>query len=78
MPYTCTMDTIEIYESRKVKGQFGWRYKAKNGKKIATCGELYKSRKHAGRMVSYLFGDIIIAEHAKVKHLNSRGREIKK
>ena len=72
------MDTIEIYESRKVKGQFGWRYKAKNGKKIATCGELYTKRSHAKKMALYLFIDKRFGEHAKVKHLNSRGRELKK
>lgn len=70
------MDTIEIYESRKVKGQFGWRYRAKNGKKIANAGELYTKRDHADNMVRYLFGVYIKAKGVKVKHFNSRGREI--
>ena len=49
-------DRIEVYPSKKVKGQFGWRYKAKNGKKVATSGELYKKRSHALDMVHRLFG----------------------
>lgn len=70
------MDTIEIYESRKVKGQFGWRYKAKNGKKIANAGELYTKRQHAQTMAYGLFKFYINTGTVKVKHLNSRGREI--
>ena len=49
-------DRIEIYRSRKVRNQFGWRYVAKNGRKLATCGELYKNKRHAINMVDRLFG----------------------
>jgi uncharacterized protein YegP (UPF0339 family) len=68
-------DTITIYASKKVKGQFGWRYTAKNGRKLATSGELYKNRAHAARMVDKLFGcstvlgrvDVIGAKSATTK-----------
>jgi uncharacterized protein YegP (UPF0339 family) len=42
--------TLKVYASRKVKGQWGWTLLAPNGLKIATCGELYKSKAHALKM----------------------------
>lgn len=46
--------TLRVYPSRKVKGQWGWTLIAPNGKKIATCGELYKSKGYALKMVNEL------------------------
>lgn len=54
-------DRVEIYRSKKVKGQFGWRYVAANGKKIAIGGELYKRKSNVLKMVEKLFGDKIHA-----------------
>ncbi len=34
---------IQVYKSRK-NGQWGWRYVAKNGRKVACSGETYKNR----------------------------------
>ena len=42
--------TLRIYKSRKVAGQWGWSLIAPNGKKVATCGELYKNKAHAKKM----------------------------
>lgn len=42
--------TLRVYPSRKVKGQWGWTLTAPNGKKVATCGELYTSKAHAVKM----------------------------
>lgn len=53
-------DRIEIYRSKKVKGQFGWRYIAKNGRKLAIGGELYKNAAHAIKMVDKLFGQLTV------------------
>lgn len=50
-------DRIEIYPSRN--GQWAFRYKRKNGKKIAASGETYHNHKDASDMVSYLFSDQI-------------------
>lgn len=49
-------DVIEIYESRRKPKHYGWRYKTKNGKKVAIAGELYTKRQHALDMVTLLFG----------------------
>ncbi len=54
-------DRVEIYASKKVKGQWGWRYIASNGKRIAVAGELYTSRKHAEKMVARLFPNVLTA-----------------
>jgi uncharacterized protein YegP (UPF0339 family) len=48
-------DRVEIYESKKVRKQYGWRVIAANGKRIAISGELYKNKKHAEAMVKKLF-----------------------
>ena len=50
-------DRVQIYESRKVPGQWGWRYIAANGKRIAISGELYKNKAHAEKMAMRLFPD---------------------
>ena len=55
-PVSKNMERIQVYPSRKVKGQWGWRYKARNGRKVATSGELYTKRSHALDMVHHLFG----------------------
>ena len=65
-------DKIEIYESRKVKGQFGWRYIAKNGKKVAIAGELYHNRSHAVKMAAKLFPNVRIVDNtAPAKRLTN-------
>lgn len=47
-------DRIEIYKSRR-NGEYGWRYIAKNGKRVAVAGETYKNKMHCRAMVSSLF-----------------------
>jgi len=59
-------DRIEIYRSRKVKSQFGWRYKTRNGKKVAASGELYTNHSHALKMVEYLFAAAIASGKATI------------
>ena len=54
--------TLRVYPSRKVKGQWGWTLIAPNGKKIATCGELYESKAHAVRMANSLWYRFSAAE----------------
>lgn len=48
--------TLEVYESKKVKGQWGWRLKAPNGRKVACSGELYKDKTHAYKMATEIAG----------------------
>lgn len=55
-------DKIEIYASRKVKGQYGWRYIAANGRKVAIAGELYTKYEHTFRMVNKLFPDTPVVD----------------
>lgn len=55
-------DVIEIYESRRKPKHYGWRYKTKNGKKVAIAGELYKNKQHAREMVSLLFTRALLEE----------------
>jgi uncharacterized protein YegP (UPF0339 family) len=52
-------DKVVIYQSRKVPGQWGWRYIASNGKRIAISGELYKSKAHAEKMAMRLFPETL-------------------
>ena len=47
-------ERIEIYKSRK-NGQFGWRYIAKNGKRIAASGETFHNKKDAMAIAKRLF-----------------------
>lgn len=62
-------DHIEIYKSRN--GQFGWRYRAKNGRRIACGGETFHNRKDAVDICKRLFaaqlasGDAMIIETTK-------------
>ena len=56
---------IEIYASRKVKGQYGWRYIAANGRKVAIAGELYKKKSHAIKMAEKLFPGTAIVDRTK-------------
>lgn len=58
-------DRIEIYRSRR-NGEYGWRYIAKNGKRVAVAGETYKNLKHARKMVHELFGMRIALEYIEV------------
>lgn len=51
-------DKVVIYQSKKVKGQWGWRVIAANGKRIAISGELYKNKAHAAKMAKRLFPDL--------------------
>ena len=51
-------DKVVIYQSKKVKGQWGWRVIAPNGKRIAISGELYKNKAHALKMAQRLFPDL--------------------
>lgn len=48
---------VKVYKDRA--GQWRWTLYARNGRKIATCGEGYKNRKHATKMVRRLFGIVI-------------------
>lgn len=62
------IEHIEIYRSKKNK-QFGWRYIAKNGRRVACGGETYYNRKDATDMVRHLFaeklasGSVIIVDN---------------
>lgn len=60
-------DRIEIYKSRR-NGEYGWRYIAKNGKRVAVAGETYKKLYHAEYMVDHLFGMRIALEYIEVVH----------
>ena len=63
--------TLRIYKSRKVEGQWGWSLIATNGKKVATCGELYKSKAHALKiaqsMVERFAGHTLKIEDKRVR-----------
>ena len=63
--------TLRIYKSRKVEGQWGWSLIAPNGKKVATCGELYKSKAHALKiaqsMVERFAGHTLKIEEKRVR-----------
>lgn len=47
-------DKIEIYASRKVKGQYGWRYVSSNGRKMADGCELYHNKKDVEKAIEKL------------------------
>lgn len=47
---------LQVYESKKVKGQWSWRLVAPNGRKIACSGELYKDKAHAYKMATDIAG----------------------
>lgn len=51
-------ERIEIFRSRTT-GQYSWRYRAKNGERIAIAGETYINKSHAAAMVTKLFGEKI-------------------
>lgn len=65
-------DVIEIYESRRKPKHYGWRYKTKNGKKVAIAGELYEKRDHTLRMVTGLFSYPISQELVLVVDLTTK------
>lgn len=47
-------DIIQIYRSER-NGQYGWRYMARNGRKVAIAGETYEKEAHAEKMARELF-----------------------
>jgi uncharacterized protein YegP (UPF0339 family) len=53
-------DKVVLYPSRKVAGQWGWRYVAANGRRVAVAGELYYNKAHAERMVNKLFPGVAV------------------
>ena len=53
-------DKAVVYPSRKVAGQWGWRYVASNGRRVAIAGELYHNKSHAERMVNKLFPGVAV------------------
>lgn len=63
--------TLRIYKSSKVAGQWGWSLIAPNGKKVATCGELYKNKAHAIRMAESIaerfFHAVLKVEEKRVR-----------
>ena len=69
-------DRIEIFPSRN--GQWSFRYKRKNGKKLATAGETYHNYKDAVVTTHYLFGDQIRSGIAEVVTLDSHRSPKKK
>jgi uncharacterized protein YegP (UPF0339 family) len=46
---------MKVLVFKDSKGEWRWTLKARNGRKIATCGEGYKNRAHCARMVAKLF-----------------------
>lgn len=46
---------IEIYKSRK-NGQFAWRMKSRNGRKVACGGETYHNKKDVFKVLKSIFG----------------------
>lgn len=68
MCYICSMKhIIEIYPSRKVDGQWGWRIKDANGKRHGGSGiaEGYRTQEDAVNFVRSAFKKFVLIQNAK-------------
>ena len=69
MCYICRMSKhiIEVYPSRKVEGQWGWRVKDANGKRHGGSGiaEGYPSQEDAVTFVKGAFKHYVLIQNAK-------------